>query len=201
MQALERSEATNGDRDLARHARRDSRVEKDPPAGHRPDIDQCGLLIGSPAPTEPQVTNVTSASTARIAVGDDEGVTAGMLLEPMPRPIVEYDGELVHHEIMALPASLGRRDVLVVAEDGLLRLRGASRRSGSTLTNPPIQSTRPMVGVVVPTVVEHRSGGRPEVTATAGAPLSLQKRCLVWMDLGPPPASRCEAVKGGNRSR
>ena len=39
MQALERSEATNGDRDLARHARRDSRVEKDPPAGHRPDID------------------------------------------------------------------------------------------------------------------------------------------------------------------
>ena len=102
MQPLERSEATNGDRDLARQARHDSRVEKDPPAGHRADINQCGLLIASPAPTEPQVTNVTSASTARVAIGDDEWIPVGMLAEPAPRPIVEYDEEFVHHAIMAL---------------------------------------------------------------------------------------------------
>jgi hypothetical protein len=39
MQAPEWSEATNGDRDLSRHARPDSRIEKDPPAGHFADID------------------------------------------------------------------------------------------------------------------------------------------------------------------
>ena len=55
-------ETTNGDGDLARHARHDSRVEKDPPAGHLSDIDQLRPFIGWPAPTEPKVTNVTSAS-------------------------------------------------------------------------------------------------------------------------------------------
>ena len=101
MEPLEWSEATNGDRDLARHARHDSRVDEDPPAGHRADIDQCGPLIASPAPTEPQVTNVTSASAARIAIGDDERIPIGVLLEPIPCPIVEYDEEFVHHAIMA----------------------------------------------------------------------------------------------------
>jgi hypothetical protein len=99
LQAVERSEATNCDRDRSRHARHDSRVEKDPPAGHFADIDQRGLLIASAAPTEPQVTNVTSASTARVAVGDDEGIPARVLVEPVPCPIVEYDGEFVHHAI------------------------------------------------------------------------------------------------------
>ena len=102
VQPLERSEATNGDRDLARHAGHDSRVDKDPPAGHRADVDQLGPFIASAAPTEPQVTNVTSASTARVAVSDDERIVVGMIGEPAPCPIVEYDIELVHHEIMAL---------------------------------------------------------------------------------------------------
>jgi hypothetical protein len=79
----------------------DSRVEKDSAAGHRADVDQLGPFIASPAPTEPQVTNVTAASTARVAVGDDERVLAGVLREPPPRPLVEFDSELVHHEIMA----------------------------------------------------------------------------------------------------
>ena len=100
MQALEWSEATNSHRDRAWHARHDSRVEKDPPTGHRADIDQCRPLIASPAPTEPQVTNVTSASTARIAVGDDERIPVRVLLEPAPCPIVEFDDELVHYRIM-----------------------------------------------------------------------------------------------------
>ena len=58
----------------------DSRVEKDAPTGHRADIDQLGPFIASPAPTEPQVTNVTSASTARVAIGDDERILVGMLI-------------------------------------------------------------------------------------------------------------------------
>ena len=103
MQAPERSDSTNRDRDPVGHARRDSRVKKDSPAGHRPDIDQARPLIASPAPTEPQVTNVTSTSTARIAVGDDECIPVGMLAEPSPRPIVEFDSELVHHPIMSRP--------------------------------------------------------------------------------------------------
>jgi hypothetical protein len=60
---------------------------------------------------------VTSASTARIAVGDDERILVGMLGEPAPCSIVEFDSELVHDEIMALLCGLGGRDVLVVAED------------------------------------------------------------------------------------
>ena len=78
------------------------RVEKDLPAGHVSDIDQLRPFIASPAPTEPKVTNVTSASTARITVGDDERIPSGMLVEPAPRPLVEFDRELVHHEIMPL---------------------------------------------------------------------------------------------------
>ena len=103
MEPLEWSEATNGDRDLARHAGHDSWVDKDPPAVHCADIDQCRSLIASAAPTEPQVTNVTSASTARIAVGNDERIPIGVLLEPIPCPIVEYDEEFVHHAIMSRP--------------------------------------------------------------------------------------------------
>jgi hypothetical protein len=107
MQAPEWAEAANGDRDRVRHARHDSRIEKDPLAGHFADIDQRGLLIASAAPTEPQVTNVTSASTARVAVGDDERIPVGVLVEPAPCPVVEYDGEFVHGAIMARQA--GRR--------------------------------------------------------------------------------------------
>ena len=95
---MERSEATYGDRDLARHARHDARVEEDAPAGHLADVDQFGPFIASPAPTEPQVTNVTSASTARVAIGDDERILAGMLAEPMLRSIVQYDGEFAHRQ-------------------------------------------------------------------------------------------------------
>ena len=104
MQAPERSEATNGDRDPLRHARHDFWVEQDPPAGHFADIDQSGLLVASAAPTEPQVTNVTSASTAHVAIGNDERIAVGVLVEPAPRLIVEYDGEFVHHAIMTRQA-------------------------------------------------------------------------------------------------
>src|SRR5258708_34713784 len=101
MQAPERAKAPDRDRDPLRHARPDSRIEQDPPAGHFADIDQRGLLIASAAPTEPQVTNGTSASTARVAIGDDERISVGMLIEPLPCPLVEDDGEFCHEKIMA----------------------------------------------------------------------------------------------------
>ena len=101
MQASEWSEAANGDPDPVGHARPDSGIEKDAPAGNRADIYECGALIASPAPTEPQVTNVTSASAARVAIGDDERIVVGVLVEPAPCLAIEYDGELVHYAIMA----------------------------------------------------------------------------------------------------
>ena len=39
VQAPERSESTEGDRDSARHARHDARVEKDSPPARLADID------------------------------------------------------------------------------------------------------------------------------------------------------------------
>jgi hypothetical protein len=101
VQAAEWSEATNGDWDRSRDARHDSRVEIDSPTAHFADIHQRGLLIASAAPTEPQVTNVTPASTARVAIGDDKRVPVGVLLDPATCLVIEYDGELVHHAIMA----------------------------------------------------------------------------------------------------
>jgi hypothetical protein len=117
VEAPEWSEATNGDRDRSRHARHDSRIEKDPPAGQFANVDQLGLLIASATPTEPQVTNVTSASTARVAVGDDECIPAGVFVEPALSPVVEYEGEFVHHAIMARQAD--PRAGLRLADEGL----------------------------------------------------------------------------------
>jgi len=104
VQAAERAEAANGDGNPARHAGHDSRIEKDPPTGHRADLDERGPFIASPAPTEPQVTNVTPASAARVAIGDDERILGGVLDEPVPCLVVEYDGEYVHHAIMTRAA-------------------------------------------------------------------------------------------------
>ena len=66
------------------------------------------MLVAAAAPTEPQVTNVTPASTARVAIGDDERVPVGVLIEPAPCLVIECDDELVHHEIMALGRAWGR---------------------------------------------------------------------------------------------
>jgi len=118
----ERSEAANGDGDRAGHAGHDSRVEKDPPAAHRADVDQRGPVITSPAPTEPQVTNVTSASTAGVAVGNDERIPAGVLVEPLACPIVENDGEFVHLKIM--PVGISEPLYLDPSRSGIVDNRG-----------------------------------------------------------------------------
>lgn len=104
VQAPQRSGATNGDRDAPRHASHDFRVEKDPTAGHLADLDQSGLVFASAAPTEPQVTNVSSATTVGVAIGDDERVAIGVLVEPAACLVIEHDGEGGHYEIMARQA-------------------------------------------------------------------------------------------------
>src|SRR3989454_8400670 len=115
-----------------RDARHDSRVEQDPPAGYRPDVDQGRLLIVLPAPTEPQVTNVTSTSTARIAVGDDKRIPVWVLLEPAPCGIVEFDDEVVHHAIMRVPAyTTGASRGCPPHNDGRRCTSGPKRFSGA----------------------------------------------------------------------
>jgi len=101
VQAPERANAADGDGNPARHAGHDSRIEKDPPTAQRADLDQRRPIIASPAPTEPQVTNVTSASAARVAIGDDERIPGGVVVEPAPSLVVEDNGELFHHAIIA----------------------------------------------------------------------------------------------------
>jgi hypothetical protein len=124
VQTSEGTEAADGDGDRSRHARPDSRVEKDAPATHFANIDQRRLLIASAAPTEPQVTNVTSASTAGVAISDDKRVPVGVFLEPAPCLLIEYDGEFVHHAIMARQA--GTRASLRLRDEGLMD--GGDRR-------------------------------------------------------------------------
>jgi hypothetical protein len=100
VQTAEGSQAANRDRDGARHAGHDPRIEQDPATGHPADLNEPRLVIASPAPTEPQVTNVTPASAAGVAIGDDERVPIGTLAQPAARLLVEDDGEFIHHAIM-----------------------------------------------------------------------------------------------------
>jgi len=96
------------------------------------------------APTEPQVTNVTSASTARVAVGDDERVPVGVLLEPAACLVIEYDGELVHPEIMPLaisePLNLDPRCSGIVDHRGRLEAGARGRAHEAAIQNDPAGS-------------------------------------------------------------
>jgi len=103
VQAPERAEATDRHGDQAGHARHDAWVNQDAPPGHFADLDERRLVV-APAPTEPQVTNVTPASAACVAVGDDERVAGRLLAQPALGLVVEDDGEFVHHAIMARAA-------------------------------------------------------------------------------------------------
>ena len=111
MQSAEGPDAPNGDRNLPGHARRDSPIEENPPTRHFANVDQRRALVLPPAPTEPQVTNVTSPSTSSVFIGDDEGVAGQVLLQPAAGLIVERDHKpCVHQPIMATLAlaRLGR---------------------------------------------------------------------------------------------
>ena len=94
MQAAEWSDPADGDGDRVRHPRDNPAVEEDPPAGHLADADQLvRVLILSSTPTEPEVTDVTPASTARVLIRDHHRIRARMLSQPVPCLFVEGDDE------------------------------------------------------------------------------------------------------------
>jgi hypothetical protein len=73
-------------------------VEQDSATGNLPDIHE---LPGAPfprsAPTEPQVTDVTPASTAGVLVGDHQRILARMLGQPLLRLLVTRHEECASH--------------------------------------------------------------------------------------------------------
>ena len=100
MQAAEGSDPGDRDRDGVWHPADNPVVEKDPLAADLADVDQpAGVLILSPTPTEPKVTDVTAASAARVLIRDHHGIRARMLGQPAPGLVVEGDEKLhsLHH--------------------------------------------------------------------------------------------------------
>jgi hypothetical protein len=94
VQAAEWSEAADGDGDGRRHAGENPTVEKDAPAADLADVDQpVRVLVLSPTPTEPEVTDVTPASTTDVLIGDDQRIRARMLGQPALGLVVDDDSE------------------------------------------------------------------------------------------------------------
>ena len=84
VQTAKGSDAADRNGDGGRHARQDSSVEQDSATGHLANLDKLfGLLISHSAPTEPQVTDVTAASTAGVLVGNHQCIRARMLGQPL----------------------------------------------------------------------------------------------------------------------
>jgi hypothetical protein len=98
VQTAKRPDAADGHRDQRGHPGLDSPVEQDSATGCLANIDELpGVLIARLAPTEPQVTNVTPASTAGVLIGDDQRIVARMLGQPVLRLLVKGDKEPVGH--------------------------------------------------------------------------------------------------------
>ena len=90
MQPAKGSEAADRHRDGDGHPGHDSAVQEDPATGGFANIDQLlGVLISRLAPTEPQVTDVTPASTAGVLVGDHQRILARVLGQPLFGFLVE----------------------------------------------------------------------------------------------------------------
>lgn len=109
MQTAKRADAADRDGNVDGHTGHDPSVEQDPATAHLADFDELlGALFARSAPTEPQVTNVTPASTAGVLIGNHQGVLARMLLEPATGLFVErYDVGIGHIGEYALQLSGG----------------------------------------------------------------------------------------------
>jgi hypothetical protein len=98
VQAAKRPNPADGDRDHTRHPRHDPAVKQDAAPTELADVDQVGgLLVPAPAPTEPQVTDVTAASTSGVREGEHEGHLAWVLGEPSACLRVDLHDEHLHH--------------------------------------------------------------------------------------------------------
>ncbi len=82
VQATQRPDASNGDGNLLGHSKDDAPVQEDPAAARVADVDQGRLLVSSPAPAEPHITDVTSATTPTVFVRDNERVLTRMFVQP-----------------------------------------------------------------------------------------------------------------------
>ncbi len=80
MQPTQRPDPPNGDTNFLGHARHDPSVEEDTPTAHVADVDQGRPLVSAVAPTEPHITNVTTATTPTIFVRDNERILAWVLV-------------------------------------------------------------------------------------------------------------------------
>ena len=98
MQTAKRADAADRNGDVDGHTGHDPSVEQDPATAHLADFDEpLRALFAHSAPPEPQVTNVTPASTAGVLIGDHEGSLARMLVEPAARLFVKRHDEVVGH--------------------------------------------------------------------------------------------------------
>jgi hypothetical protein len=95
VQAAERPDAADRNGDRGWHPGHDPPVEQDPPTGNFADVDQLvRVLVLLATPTEPEVTDVTAASAARVSVGDHHRIGGRMLGQPVAGLFVEGDQEL-----------------------------------------------------------------------------------------------------------
>ena len=154
MQPAEWPDAADSDRNLQRHPRQDPPVEQDGPTHHLTDVNQIfRVLLPMLAPTEPQVTNVTSASTSRLAVSDDECVATGMLLQPAVGLGVEQDDERRVGRCQEDGPDLLRVSAITSLKRpplvGLLGLLGGSPRLAVGRLAQQ-QSARPQTSILIP---------------------------------------------------
>jgi hypothetical protein len=108
VKATKWSDAADRDRDGGGHARKDSPIEQDPATSHLADIDQPPRVsISRSAPTEPQVTDVTPASTAGVLIGDHQRIIARMLGNPLARLLVKQHAKGIGHIAEYAPLTAG----------------------------------------------------------------------------------------------
>jgi hypothetical protein len=94
VQAAKRPYSPNRDRDDRWQAGNDPAVEQDRPALDGPQVNESVRVIARrSAPTEPEVTYVTAASTSGLFVSDHERVVSLVLVQPGARRFVERDLE------------------------------------------------------------------------------------------------------------
>jgi hypothetical protein len=95
MEAAEGPDSGDRDRNRCRHAGKNPAVEQHSPAADLAYLDQLtGVVVLSSTPTEPQVTDVTSASTAPVLVGEHHRIRARVLGQPALGLVVDGDQEV-----------------------------------------------------------------------------------------------------------
>jgi hypothetical protein len=98
VQPAEGPESPDSYGNKPRQARHDPSIQEDLAARHLTNGSvSSNLPILVAAPTEPKVTDVTSASTSAVLVGNHQCIPTRMLLQPMPCGVVEDDLEEFSH--------------------------------------------------------------------------------------------------------